>query len=196
MIHVRPLVPLLLPPSSPRMPSFGKCSRRAATIATSLSRSARETQSLRALMSASPLPRCSQCPSRMAAPRFAAAIEAAKRGAAILLGHWEHLGKGDADIKARNDWVSRADRESEVAIVAALLEHFPNDGILGEEGGRSKGTSGRTWIIDPLDGTSNYLQHFPIWSISIGLKSGDEMIAGVIYEPLRDLFFTGERGAA
>jgi myo-inositol-1(or 4)-monophosphatase len=124
-----------------------------------------------------------------------AAIEAARLGAAVLLRHWEHLGKGDADIKSRNDWVSRADRESEVAIVDVLREHFPEDGILGEEGGRNKGTSGRTWIIDPLDGTSNYLQHFPIWSISIGLKSGDEMIAGVIYEPLRDLFFTGERGA-
>jgi len=124
-----------------------------------------------------------------------AAIQAAKLGADILLRHWQQLGKADADIKSRNDWVSRADRESEVAIVAALQEHFPNDGILGEEGGRTKGSSGRTWIIDPLDGTSNYLQHFPIWSISIGLKSGNEMIAGVIYEPLRDLFFTAERGS-
>ncbi|HEX9500133.1 MAG TPA: inositol monophosphatase family protein, partial [Thermoanaerobaculia bacterium] len=124
-----------------------------------------------------------------------AAIEAANLGAAVLLRHWEQLGKGDADIKARNDWVSRADRESEIAIVTALQQHFSDDGILGEEGGRAKGSSGRTWIIDPLDGTSNYLQHFPIWSISIGLKSGNEMIAGVIYEPLRDLFFTGERGA-
>ncbi len=124
-----------------------------------------------------------------------AAIEAANLGAAVLLRHWEQLGKGDADIKARNDWVSRADRESEIAIVTALQQHFSDDGILGEEGGRAMGSSGRTWIIDPLDGTSNYLQHFPIWSISIGLKSGNEMIAGVIYEPLRDLFFTGERGA-
>ena len=124
-----------------------------------------------------------------------AAIEAAKLGAVVLLRHWEQLGKEDADMKARHDWVSRADRESEIAIVSALPQHFPDDAILGEEGGAAKGTSGRTWIIDPLDGTSNYLQHFPVWSISIGLKSGDEMIAGVIHEPLRDLFFTGERGA-
>ena len=84
--------------------------------------------------------------------------------------HWEQLGKEDADMKARHDWVSRADRESEIAIVSALRQHFPDDAILGEEGGAAKGTSGRTWIIDPLDGTSNYLQHFPIWSISIGLE--------------------------
>jgi myo-inositol-1(or 4)-monophosphatase len=124
------------------------------------------------------------------------ASQAASLGAAILLKYWEHLGKDDADLKSRNDWVSRADRESEAAIVAFIREHRPDDAILGEEGGISaKGTSGRTWIIDPLDGTSNYLQHFPIWSISIGLKTGDEITAGVVHEPLRNLFFTAERGA-
>jgi len=126
-----------------------------------------------------------------------AAIEAARIGAAVLLGHWEHLGKEDADIKSRNDWVSRADRESERAIISFLHHPFPSHGMLGEEGGMSVADSmnGRTWIIDPLDGTSNYLQHFPFWSISIGLKDGDEVIAATIYEPLRDLFFTAERGA-
>lgn len=124
------------------------------------------------------------------------AVEAAGLGAAILLKHWEQLGKEDADLKSRNDWVSRADRESEAAIVGFIREHCPNDGILGEEGGISaEGTSGRTWIIDPLDGTSNYLQHFPVWSVSIGLKTGDEITAGVVHEPLRDLYFTAERGA-
>src|SRR3954447_6664547 len=124
------------------------------------------------------------------------ASDAARHGAAILLKHWEQLGKEDADLKSRNDWVSRADRESEAAIVALIREHCPDDSILGEEGGFSaEGTSGRTWIIDPLDGTSNYLQHFPMWSISIGVKTGDEITAGVVHEPLRDLFFTAERGA-
>jgi len=121
---------------------------------------------------------------------------AAKRGAGILLGYWENLGKDDADLKARHDWVSRADRESEAAIVAAIHAHCPGDAILGEESGMTAGTTaGRTWIIDPLDGTSNYLQHFPFWSISIALQINGETVAGVIYEPLRDLFFTAERGA-
>ena len=123
------------------------------------------------------------------------ATEAARRGAAVLLKYWEHLDKDDADLKARNDWVSRADRESEDAIVAFITEQCPGDGFLGEESGRSGGTGRRTWIIDPLDGTSNYLQHFPIWSISIALRNETETIAGLIYEPLRDLFFTAERGA-
>ena len=123
------------------------------------------------------------------------ATEAARRGAKVLLSYWQQLGKDDADVKARNDWVSRADRESEKAIIDCIRDLSPGDAFLGEESGASSGKSDRTWIIDPLDGTSNYLQHFPIWSISIGLRRGDEIIAGVIYEPLRDLFFTGERGA-
>jgi myo-inositol-1(or 4)-monophosphatase len=124
------------------------------------------------------------------------ATQAARLGAVILLKHWEHLGKEDADLKSRNDWVSRADRESEAAIVTFIREHCPDDAILGEEGGISaEGTSGRTWIIDPLDGTSNYLQHFPMWSISIAVKTNAEITAGVVHEPLRDLFFAAERGA-
>ena len=124
-------------------------------------------------------------------------MEAARRGAAVLLRYWEQLGKEDADTKARNDWVSTADRESESAILDFLRQQHPNDGFLCEESGHSGAgsTTGRTWIVDPLDGTSNYLQHFPIWSISIGLRANDEMIAAVVYEPLRELFFTAERGA-
>ena len=124
------------------------------------------------------------------------AREAAREGAAILLRYWETLGKDDADLKARNDWVSKADRESEAAIVAAIRRHCPDDAFLGEETGRSgdQGSS-RTWIIDPLDGTSNYLQHFPVWCVSIALRRDGETVAGLIYEPLRDLFFTAEKGA-
>src|SRR5207302_9222150 len=84
------------------------------------------------------------------------AVEAARRGSAILLRYWEQLGKGDADLKARNDWVSDADRESEQAIVSFLREQCPSDSFLGEEGGRQGGESRRVWIIDPLDGTPNY----------------------------------------
>ncbi|HUP49132.1 MAG TPA: inositol monophosphatase family protein [Thermoanaerobaculia bacterium] len=123
------------------------------------------------------------------------AVEAARRGAAVLLRYWQQLGKEDAAVKSRHDWVSNADRESETAIVDCIHELSPGDAILAEEGGAAAGTSDRTWIIDPLDGTSNYLQHFPIWSVSIGLRAGNEAAAGVIYEPLRDLFFTAERGA-
>ena len=127
------------------------------------------------------------------------ATNAAKIGAEVLLGYWEKLGKDDADLKARNDWVSRADRESESAIVKYLMDRCPDDAFLGEESGAIRSRSRvenarRTWIIDPLDGTSNYLQHFPFWSISIALRDGDDMAAGVVYEPLRGQVFAAEKG--
>src|SRR5687767_5250383 len=122
------------------------------------------------------------------------AIEAARRGAEVLLRYWEQLGKEDADLKARNDWASAADRESERAIIDSIAAHHPGDVFLGEEGGRSEGSSARVWIIDPLDGTSNYLQHFPIWSVSIALREKGETVTALIYEPLREIFFTATRG--
>ena len=123
------------------------------------------------------------------------ATEAARRGAEVLLHYWEDLGTEDADVKSRNDWVSAADRESEKAIMSCIRELSPGDSFLAEETGASAGKSNRTWIIDPLDGTSNYLQHSPVWCISIGLRTGGEITAGLVYEPLRDIFFTAERGA-
>lgn len=127
------------------------------------------------------------------------ASDAARVGAEILLRYWKNLGKGDADQKSRNDWVSRADRESESAIFAFLSEHSPGDSFVGEESGLTTGAtgdaSGRTWIVDPLDGTSNYLRHFPVWSISIALRQGDEIVAGVIYNPILEEIFTAEKGS-
>lgn len=130
-----------------------------------------------------------------------AAVEAARAGAEVLIHHWETLGRDDADLKSRNDWVSQADRESEAAILRSLRERYPDDAFLCEEGGTvsaknaSPHEAKRTWVIDPLDGTSNYLQHFPFWSVSIALRDRDEVVAGVILEPLRDVIFTGEKGA-
>ncbi len=126
------------------------------------------------------------------------AAEAARRGAEVLLRYWRKLDKDDADLKARNDWVSRADRESEQAIQAFLREQRPGDGFLGEESGVTEGADAnadRVWIVDPLDGTSNYLRQFPVWSVSIALRENGEMVAGAIHQPLLDEMFTAERGA-
>lgn len=125
------------------------------------------------------------------------AAQAARVGANILLSHWQQLNKEDADLKARNDWVSRADRESEAAIVEYIRAACPGDACLGEEGvyGPPPPDASRTWIIDPLDGTSNYLQHFPFWCVSIALRESGTVSAGVIYEPLRDQLYAAERGA-
>lgn len=125
------------------------------------------------------------------------ATRAARSGAIVLMKHWQQLGKEDADLKARNDWVSRADRESEQVIVDFLQTECPGDACFAEEGiaGEQPRDAKRTWIIDPLDGTSNYLQHFPFWCISIALREDGEITAGVIYDPLRDDLFTATKGA-
>ncbi len=124
------------------------------------------------------------------------AVQAARRGAEVLLKYWEQLGKEDADLKARNDWVSAADRESPRRPSSPSSASIaPTTRSSARRARAPAGTSTRTWIVDPLDGTSNYLQHFPIWSVSIALRQNDESIAGVIYEPLRELFFTAEKGA-
>lgn len=124
------------------------------------------------------------------------ATQAARIGAQVLMKHWQQLGKEDADLKARNDWVSRADRESEQAIIQFLQTECPGDACFAEEGmaGEQPRDARRTWIIDPLDGTSNYLQHFPFWCVSIALREDGEITTGVIYDPLRDDLFTAKKG--
>src|SRR5215471_19792 len=115
-----------------------------------------------------------------------AAAAAARKAGQILLSYWRNLPEGSVTEKGRNDLVSRADKESEAVIVAALLDSFPEDGILGEEGGRQDARSGREWIIDPLDGTSNFVAGFPFWCISIAARQGSEIVAGVVWDPLRE----------
>lgn len=123
-----------------------------------------------------------------------AAVEAARRGGEILLSWWRRLPAGSVEEKAQNDFVSRADRESEAAIVETLLSRHPGDGILGEEGGARPGTSGREWVIDPLDGTSNFIAGFPFWCVSIAARENGRVVAGVVWDPLRGEMYSAERG--
>src|SRR5258706_2533506 len=120
---------------------------------------------------------------------------AARRAGDVLLSYWRNLPESSIEQKALNDFVSRADRESETAIVDSLLASSPTDSILGEEGSRRSGSSGREWIIDPLDGTSNFIAGFPFWCVSIGVRERGRLVGGVIFDPLRDELFRAERGS-
>jgi myo-inositol-1(or 4)-monophosphatase len=95
--------------------------------------------------------------------------------------------------KGRNDFVSEVDRAAEASIIHELRSKYPQHAILAEESG-SHGSGEFEWIIDPLDGTTNYLHGFPQWSISIGLRERGRMQVGVVYDPLREELFTAERG--
>ncbi len=127
---------------------------------------------------------------------LAAAVEASAAGGELLVRRWRHLPAGSIEEKKKNDFVTVADRESEERIVSVIRSHFPKDNFLGEEGGvRGNDPAARTWIIDPLDGTANFIAGFPFWCVSIAAREGSRIVAGVIWDPLREEIYTAERGS-
>jgi myo-inositol-1(or 4)-monophosphatase len=99
------------------------------------------------------------------------------------------------DYKGEINLVTQADEESERLIVAALRESFPDHAILAEEGSGTDGSSGYTWVVDPLDGTTNFAHGIPIFAVSIALRGpGGDPLLGVVYDPLRDECFAATRG--
>lgn len=125
------------------------------------------------------------------------AIHAARSGGEVLLANWRNLPHGSVEEKRKNDFVTYADRESEERIVSAIRARFPQDAFLGEEGGAQEGTEAgsRVWIIDPLDGTSNFVSGFPFWCVSIAAREASELVAAVIWDPLHGEMYTAERGS-
>jgi myo-inositol-1(or 4)-monophosphatase len=94
----------------------------------------------------------------------------------------------------RGDLVTVADRASEKAIVARLRTEFPASSILAEEGTSVAGTSGERWILDPLDGTTNFAHGYPLFCVSLGFERDGEMLCGVIYAPALGELYVAERG--
>lgn len=104
-------------------------------------------------------------------------------------------GQREIQYKGQIDLVTEMDRLSEKIIVGSLLKAFPEHGILAEEGSRVDSDSGFLWVIDPLDGTTNYAHGYPSFSVSIGLERNGDMMLGIVYDPMRDEMFTAVRGA-
>lgn len=94
----------------------------------------------------------------------------------------------------RADIVTAADRASERAVIARLLADFPNAAILAEESGSAPGTSDERWIIDPLDGTTNYAHGYPLYCVSIAYERAGELLAGVVHAPALDECYAAEHG--
>ncbi|MEA2349822.1 MAG: monophosphatase, partial [Thermoleophilaceae bacterium] len=90
--------------------------------------------------------------------------------------------------------VSDADRAAEDAIAELIRRERPDDALLGEEGTAAGGSSGRRWVVDPLDGTTNYLYGLPVWAVSVAVEDADGGVAGVVLDPTRDELFAAARG--
>ncbi len=133
---------------------------------------------------------------------LATAVEAAQAGAEVT-SRWFRSDGLEVRRKAHNDFVTRADQESEAAVVAVIRERFPGHRILAEEGSAAEagrgGPDGKEseyeWLIDPLDGTTNFLQGLPVYCTSVACRRGNELLAGAVVDPEGGNLFTAGLGA-
>lgn len=121
------------------------------------------------------------------------AIRAARNAGDLIQRSSQNLENIHIDQKGRNDYASEVDRLAEHEIIKVIRTAFPDHAILAEESGEHQGND-YVWVIDPLDGTTNFLHSFPQYAVSIALKNKNKLELGVIYDPIRDELFTAERG--
>lgn len=122
-------------------------------------------------------------------------VQAALKAGKSLTRDFGEVQNLQVSLKGPGDYVTQADRRSEKIVRDELLKARPTYGFLGEEGEEIKGTDGsHRWIVDPLDGTTNFLHGIPMFAVSIGLERQGEIVAGVIYNPATDDLFTAEKG--
>jgi len=120
------------------------------------------------------------------------AADIAREAGALLVNYYER--RVPFELKGEFDLVTEADRASERLVVERLRSHFPTHNVVAEEGGGHQSASEYRWFVDPLDGTTNFAHGFPMFNVTLGLERSGEMIAGVVYDPVRQEMFTAERG--
>jgi myo-inositol-1(or 4)-monophosphatase len=126
-------------------------------------------------------------------PYLDTAVEIAREAGALIAAFFDrHI---PFETKGEYDLVTEADRASERLIVERLSRHFPSHAIVAEEGGGHENASGYRWYVDPVDGTTNFAHGFPCFNVTLALEAEGELIAGVIFDPIRNELFTAERGA-
>ncbi|MCC7256803.1 MAG: inositol monophosphatase [Gammaproteobacteria bacterium] len=121
------------------------------------------------------------------------AVKAARKGGDTALRYLNRVADLDVRSKARNEFVSQVDHAAEAAIIESIRERYPHHGFLAEESGTHPGNE-YLWIVDPLDGTTNFLHGFPVFSVSLALQVRGQLEVGVVYDPCRQELFTATRG--
>ena len=129
----------------------------------------------------------------MPRPAVNVAVRAARAAGAVILRYMNRVDSLKVEEKARMDFASEVDRLAEAEITRELRRAYPDHAILAEESGAT-GKSNKVWVIDPLDGTHNYLRGFPHFCVSIGFLDHGDPVHGVIYDPLRDELYTASKG--
>ncbi|HEY4998160.1 MAG TPA: inositol monophosphatase family protein [Usitatibacter sp.] len=127
-------------------------------------------------------------------PMLNTAVKAARKAGSIITRASSDLDRLTVRSKHRNDFVSEVDHAAEEAIIAVLREAYPSHGILAEESGASDIKAEYVWVIDPLDGTTNFLHGFPQYCVSIGLLHKGTPQQAVVFDPNRNELFTATRG--
>lgn len=127
-------------------------------------------------------------------PMLNIAVRAARNAGNIIARSVDRLDQLNITTKSDNDFVSEVDRQAEQEIIHTIRKAYPRHGILAEESGSQEGDE-YVWIIDPLDGTTNFLHGFPQFAVSIALKHKGRLEQAVIYDPLRQELFTASRGS-
>ncbi len=122
------------------------------------------------------------------------AVRAAREGGRILLYRMNRLQRSQIHKKGECDWVTDADRASEEGILRIIRRAFPSHSIKAEESAPTEAARARQWLIDPLDGTVNFMHRFPMFCVSIAFVEGGRLEAGVVYDPVRKELFTARRG--
>lgn len=122
------------------------------------------------------------------------AINAARNASKIILRMIGHVDSYNINEKQRNDFVTEVDKLAEAEIIKTLKKTYPEHTIVAEESGTIAGDENYVWIIDPLDGTTNYIHGIPHYAISIAMKYKNKLEHGVIFDPIRNEFFTASRG--
>ncbi len=126
-------------------------------------------------------------------PLINIAIQAARSAGNIIVRALDRLDKVQVTEKAPNDYVTEIDKKAELEIIAIIRKSHPNHGIIGEESGETPGND-YVWIIDPLDGTRNFIHGFPQFAVSIAVSFKGKIEHGVIYDPIRQELFCASRG--
>ena len=126
-------------------------------------------------------------------PMLNIAVRAARNAGDLIVRSVDKLGNLKVNQKGKNDYVSEIDRMAEQEVIKVIKAAYPDHSILAEESGKHPGNE-YTWVIDPLDGTTNFLHSFPQFAVSIALRRGDKLEQAVVYDPLRDELFTATRG--